>query len=98
MLARQDAQQVPGDVQRRLMGGELWPPLYRQTPRQACRQGEGAGRGGRLMSRGAQTFKQGDVTKAIKAVVKAGVKDWRLEIGDGKIIVVAGEPDDKTKH
>jgi hypothetical protein len=33
------------------------------------------------MSRGAQTFKQGDVTKAIKAVVKAGVKDWRLEIG-----------------
>ena len=50
------------------------------------------------MSRGAQTFKQGDVTKAIKAVVKAGVKDWRLEIGDGKIIVVAGEPDDKTKH
>ena len=44
------------------------------------------------MSRGAQSFKQGDVTKAIKAVVKAGVKDWRLEIGDGKIIVVASQP------
>jgi hypothetical protein len=44
------------------------------------------------MSRGAQSFRQGDVTKAIKAVVKAGVKDWRLEIGDGKIIVVASQP------
>jgi hypothetical protein len=45
------------------------------------------------MSRGASTFKQTDITKAIKAAVKAGVKDWRVEIDrDGKIIVVAAEP------
>jgi hypothetical protein len=45
------------------------------------------------MSRGANTFKQTDITKAIKAAVKAGVKDWRVEIDrDGKIIVVAAEP------
>jgi hypothetical protein len=44
------------------------------------------------MSRGANTFKQTDVTRAIKAAVKAGVKDWRVEIADGKIIVVAAAP------
>jgi hypothetical protein len=45
------------------------------------------------MPRGAQTFKQGDITRAIKAAVKAGVKDWRVEIDrDGKIIVVAAAP------
>jgi hypothetical protein len=43
------------------------------------------------MSRGAQSFKQGDVTKAIKAVVKAGVKDWRIEFADGKFILVGGD-------
>jgi hypothetical protein len=43
------------------------------------------------MSRGVQTFKQGDVTKAIKAAVKAGVKDWRIEIA-GKIIVTGAAP------
>ena len=44
------------------------------------------------MSR-AHTFKQTDITKAIRAAVKAGVKDWRVEIDrDGKIIVVAAEP------
>jgi hypothetical protein len=47
-----------------------------------------AAAGGLLMSRGVQPFKQGDVTKIIKAVVKAGVKDWRIEIAEGKIIVV----------
>jgi hypothetical protein len=51
-----------------------------------------AAAGGLLMSRGAQPFKQGDVTKIIKAVVKAGVKDWRIEIAEGKIVVVATEP------
>jgi hypothetical protein len=45
------------------------------------------------MSRGAQSFKQGDLTKAIKAVMNAGVKDWRVEIADGKITVISGEPD-----
>ena len=44
------------------------------------------------MSRGVQPFKQGDVTKAVKAVVKAGLKVGRVEIADGKIIVVAGQP------
>jgi hypothetical protein len=50
------------------------------------------------MTRGA-TFKQSDITKAIKAAVRAGVKDWRVEIADGKIIVVPGdhEQDDLTK-
>src|SRR5713101_2011063 len=65
----------------------------------ACRRGARADRGrcqskGRqkLMSRGAQSFKQGDVTRAIKAAVKSGVKGWRVEIAEGKIIVVAAEP------
>jgi hypothetical protein len=42
------------------------------------------------MSRGAQTFKQGDVTRAIKGAVKAGLKVARFEIEDGKIVVFAG--------
>jgi len=46
------------------------------------------------MSRGAQTFKQGDVTKAVRAVVKAGVNVRRVVIDGGKIIVVAGRPED----
>jgi hypothetical protein len=41
------------------------------------------------MARGASTFKQTDITKAIKAAVKAGVKDWRVEIADGKIMIAA---------
>jgi hypothetical protein len=45
------------------------------------------------MSRGASTFKQTDLTRAIKAAVKAGLKDWRVEIDrDGKIIVIAAAP------
>jgi hypothetical protein len=42
------------------------------------------------MSRGAQTFKQGDVTKAVKGMVKAGMNVARVEIENGKIIVFAG--------
>ncbi len=45
------------------------------------------------MSRGTQTFKQGDVTKAVKGVVKAGVKVDRVELENGKIIVFAGDSD-----
>ena len=37
------------------------------------------------MSRGAHSFKQGDVTKVIKGVEKAGVKHWRIEFGEFKI-------------
>ena len=43
------------------------------------------------MSRGAQPFKQGDVTKALRGVVKAGVSVSRVEIKDGKITVFTGE-------
>jgi hypothetical protein len=41
------------------------------------------------MSRGQQTFKQRDVTKALKATVKAGIAVKRVEIEtSGKIVVV----------
>jgi hypothetical protein len=45
------------------------------------------------MSRAAHTFKQADVTKALKAAVKAGIDVGRVEIDrDGKIIVIVAEP------
>jgi hypothetical protein len=45
------------------------------------------------MSRGAQTFRQGDVTKALKAAAAAGIDVGRVEIDrDGKIIVIVAEP------
>lgn len=44
------------------------------------------------MPRGACTFKQSDVTKAVKAVMAAGVEVARVEVDrDGKIIVVVGK-------
>lgn len=43
------------------------------------------------MSRSAQSFRQGDVTRAIKGAVKAGFRVGRIEIVDGKIIVFAGD-------
>jgi hypothetical protein len=47
------------------------------------------------MSRGQQTFKQGDLAKALKAAVKAGIAVERLEIDkDGKIVIVTGRPVD----
>ncbi len=47
------------------------------------------------MSRGQQTFKQGDVTKVLKATVKAGIAVERVEIDkDGKIVVVTVRPED----
>jgi hypothetical protein len=45
------------------------------------------------MSRGVQSFTQGDVTKAVKGVVKAGVKAGRVEFVPGKITVFFGEPE-----
>jgi hypothetical protein len=40
------------------------------------------------MSRGAQTFKQGDVTKALRAAEKAGLKVQRAEVrADGSIVL-----------
>jgi hypothetical protein len=47
------------------------------------------------MSRGQQTFKQRDVTKALKATVKAGIAVGRVEIDkDGKIVIVPARPMD----
>jgi hypothetical protein len=46
------------------------------------------------MSRGVQSFKQRDVTKAIKAAVKSGVRGWRVEIVKGKIVILATEGQD----
>jgi hypothetical protein len=47
------------------------------------------------MSRGQQTFKQRDVTKAIKATVKAGVPVERVEIDkNGKIVIVTAKAED----
>jgi hypothetical protein len=49
------------------------------------------------MSRGACTFKQTDVTKAVKAVVAAGVEVARVEVDrDGRIIVITGKPNGST--
>jgi hypothetical protein len=43
------------------------------------------------MPRGQCTFKQSDVTKAVKAVVAAGVHVARVEVDrEGRIVVVAG--------
>jgi hypothetical protein len=48
------------------------------------------------MSRGPQSFKQGDVTRAIKATMKAGLPVARVELLlEGKrIIVIAGRPEE----
>jgi hypothetical protein len=47
------------------------------------------------MSRGPQTFRQRDVTRAIKAVAAAGVDIARIEIDPfGKIVIVASKPND----
>ncbi|WP_298106488.1 hypothetical protein [Bradyrhizobium sp.] len=43
------------------------------------------------MSRGVQTFRQADLTKALKGAVAAGINVDRIEIDRaGKIVVVAG--------
>jgi hypothetical protein len=47
------------------------------------------------MSRDRQTFRQRDVTKAVKAAVRAGVAVGRVEIDRaGKIIIVTARPED----
>jgi hypothetical protein len=45
------------------------------------------------MARGVCTFKQSDVTKAVKAVVAAGIDVARVEVDkNGRIVVIAGKP------
>jgi len=45
------------------------------------------------VSRSNCTFKQTDVTRAVKAVVAAGVEVARIEIDKaGKIVILAGKP------
>lgn len=49
------------------------------------------------MSRRAQTFKQGDITKALKAAVAAGLAVKRVEVDrDGRIVVVAGRSEHES--
>jgi hypothetical protein len=44
------------------------------------------------MSRSAQPFTQGDITRAVKGAVKAGLNVQRFEIDrDGKIVVFTGK-------
>jgi hypothetical protein len=51
------------------------------------------------MSRGPHNIRQTDVEKAIKAAIKAGATDWRVEIVDGKIMISAGgKPDDTASR
>jgi hypothetical protein len=46
------------------------------------------------MPRGSCTFKQSDVTKAVKGARLAGLDVSRVEIGrDGRIVVIAGKPE-----
>jgi hypothetical protein len=52
-----------------------------------------AGGGGHVMPRRPCSFKQRDVTAAVKAVEAAGKEVARVEIGkDGKIVIIAGKP------
>jgi hypothetical protein len=45
------------------------------------------------MGRGPCTFRQRDVTKAVRAVAAAGIEVARVEIDrDGRIIVITGKP------
>jgi hypothetical protein len=46
------------------------------------------------MARAPSTFRQADVTKAVKAVRAAGVDVLRVELArDGRIVIVTGEPE-----
>jgi hypothetical protein len=48
------------------------------------------------MSRGAHTFKQGDVTKALKGAEKAGLKVQRAEVRQDGSILLDFDPPTKT--
>jgi hypothetical protein len=44
-----------------------------------------------MMARGPCTFKQQDVTRALKATVAAGIEVARAELKPGKITVIIGK-------
>jgi hypothetical protein len=46
------------------------------------------------MSKARQTFKPGDVTKAIKAMVKAGLGVERVEYYVDKFVIITGKPEE----
>jgi len=49
--------------------------------------------------RGPCRFRQRDLTTAVKAVVAAGCKVARVEVGkDGKIVVVTGRPEEPVNN
>ena len=51
------------------------------------------------MSRGRCTFKQNDLTRALRATAAAGVEVQRVEIDtDGKIVVYVGKAPADDKH
>ena len=57
---------------------------------------------GSRMARAPSTFRQQDVTRAVKAVTAAGVHIARIEIDKaGKIVIIAadanGQPDESTE-
>jgi hypothetical protein len=46
------------------------------------------------MSRGPHTFRQRDLTRAVRAVLAAGTPVAKVEVDKaGKIVVIVGEPD-----
>jgi hypothetical protein len=51
------------------------------------------------MARGPSTFKQRDVTAAVRAVVAASVEVVRVEVAsDGRIVVVTGKAAEQSTH
>lgn len=51
-----------------------------------------------MMANTPATFKQADVTRAAKGVVKAGLTVGRVEIDrDGRIIIMIGDPETLTE-
>jgi hypothetical protein len=50
------------------------------------------------MSKRRHAFKQGDMTKAVKAVVTAGLSVRRIEVSDGKFVLIPGKPGDEGEQ
>lgn len=50
------------------------------------------------MARTALTFKQQDVTRAVRGTIAAGIDVWRVEIDrDGKIVLVTADSSSEPK-